>query len=61
MRFTERAEEQREDMMEIVKDMLKGSDIQNRREISSRILDHFVNISPPGVGVVSPINQLLAK
>jgi len=47
MKLEERAEEKREELTDIVKGVIQNYDIQNKEEISSAIIDHFVNITPP--------------
>ena len=47
MKLEERAEEKKEGLTDIVKGVIQNYDIQNKDEISSAIIDHFVNITPP--------------
>ena len=47
MKLEERAKEKRGELTDIVKDVIQNYDIQNKGEISSAIIDHFVNIAPP--------------
>mgnify|MGYP000218040462 CR=1 FL=1 len=47
MKLEERDEEKREELTDIVKGVIQNYDIQNKEEISSAIIDHFVNITPP--------------
>jgi len=47
MKLEERAEEKKEELTDIVKGVIQNYDIQNKDEISSAIIDHFVNITPP--------------
>jgi len=47
MKLEERAEEKRKELTDIVKGVIQNYDIQNKEEISSRIVNHFSNITPP--------------
>jgi hypothetical protein len=47
MKLEKRAEEKRKELTDIVKSVIQNYDIQNKEEISSRIINHFLNITPP--------------
>jgi len=47
MKLEERAEEKRKELTDIVKDVIQNYDIQKKEEISSEIINHFLNITPP--------------
>jgi len=47
MKLEERAEEKRKEITGIVTGIIQNYDIQNKTEISSRIINHFLDITPP--------------
>ncbi|MBC7129302.1 MAG: hypothetical protein H5T45_06200 [Thermoplasmatales archaeon] len=47
MKLEERAEEKRKELTDIVKGVIQNYDIQNKEEISSGIINHFLKITPP--------------
>jgi hypothetical protein len=47
MKLEKRAEEKRKELTDIVKDVIQNYDIQNKEKISSGIINHFLNVTPP--------------
>lgn len=47
MKIEERAEEKRKEITRIVIDIIQIYDIQNKTEIASKIINHFLDITPP--------------
>ena len=49
MKLEERAKEKRKEVTDIVRGVIQNYDTQNKEEISSGIINHFLNITPPEI------------